>query len=91
MTETIKWINYASEGTTAVIVRVPNFEHTFIAWALDAGASGVIIPHVRCDVWILADAPDRDGRASQGDRRRCSLPDARECDLLKTMEGRTHE
>jgi len=45
LTELIRWVNYASEGNTAVVVRVPNFEHTYIAWALDAGASGIIIPH----------------------------------------------
>ncbi|WWC69045.1 uncharacterized protein I206_102981 [Kwoniella pini CBS 10737] len=42
--ELIKIIQYAGEGKTAVIVRVPALEHQYAAW--DAGASGVIFPHI---------------------------------------------
>ncbi|ORX41224.1 Pyruvate/Phosphoenolpyruvate kinase-like domain-containing protein [Kockovaella imperatae] len=45
VTELIRWINLTGEGTTAVVVRVPTHEHNWIAWALDAGASGIILPH----------------------------------------------
>ncbi|EIW67162.1 hypothetical protein TREMEDRAFT_64402 [Tremella mesenterica DSM 1558] len=44
--EMIKTIQYAGEGNTAVIVRVPSHDHQYIAWVLDAGASGVIVPHI---------------------------------------------
>lgn len=41
----VQAINYHSEGRMFPIVRVPNHGHEWIAWALDAGAAGVIIPH----------------------------------------------
>lgn len=45
VTELIRWVSLGSEGTCAVIVRVPTHEHNWIAWALDAGASAVVLPH----------------------------------------------
>ncbi|KAL7425115.1 hypothetical protein Q5752_000803 [Cryptotrichosporon argae] len=45
VTEYTRWINFASEGRTAAIVRVPNHEHHYAAWVLDAGASGIVFPH----------------------------------------------
>ncbi|WRT65308.1 uncharacterized protein IL334_002251 [Kwoniella shivajii] len=41
----IKVIQYAGEGRTAVVVRIPGHDHHFAAW--DAGASGVIFPHIQ--------------------------------------------
>lgn len=37
--------NFQSEGTTTSIVRVPTHGHEWVAWALDAGAGGVVFPH----------------------------------------------
>lgn len=34
-----------SEGAMHAVVRVPTHGHEWIAWALDAGAAGVLIPH----------------------------------------------
>ncbi|WWC87445.1 uncharacterized protein L201_002334 [Kwoniella dendrophila CBS 6074] len=42
--ELIKTIQYAGEGRTAVIVRVPSLDHQYAAW--DAGASGIVFPHI---------------------------------------------
>ncbi|OCF78245.1 hypothetical protein I204_00182 [Kwoniella mangroviensis CBS 8886] len=44
--ELIKTIQYAGEGRTAVVVRVPVLDHQYAAWVLDAGASGIIFPHI---------------------------------------------
>ena len=41
----VQTISYHSEGRMLPIVRVPNHGHEWIAWALDAGAAGVIVPH----------------------------------------------
>ncbi|KAK4704358.1 4-hydroxy-2-oxoheptanedioate aldolase, partial [Phenoliferia sp. Uapishka_3] len=41
----IKTCNYHSEGQSATIVRVPTHGHEWTAWALDAGASGIVFPH----------------------------------------------
>lgn len=45
MKELVRTGNYHSEGNTASIVRLPTHGHEWIAWALDAGASGVVLPH----------------------------------------------
>ncbi|WWC60047.1 uncharacterized protein I303_102610 [Kwoniella dejecticola CBS 10117] len=42
--ELIKTIQYAGEGKSAVVVRVPSLDHQYAAW--DAGASGIIFPHI---------------------------------------------
>ncbi|WVF66761.1 hypothetical protein IAT40_001503 [Kwoniella sp. CBS 6097] len=44
--EIIKTIQYAGEGQTATIVRVPSLDHQYAAWCLDAGASGIVFPHI---------------------------------------------
>nr|XP_019004522.1 uncharacterized protein I203_02642 [Kwoniella mangroviensis CBS 8507]OCF67983.1 hypothetical protein I203_02642 [Kwoniella mangroviensis CBS 8507] len=44
--ELIKTIQYAGEGRTAVVVRVPVLDHQYAAWGLDAGASGIIFAHI---------------------------------------------
>ncbi|KAG8843547.1 hypothetical protein FRB96_003910 [Tulasnella sp. 330] len=43
--ELIKTVNYYSEGAMAPVVRLPTHGHEWIAWALDAGAAGIILPH----------------------------------------------
>ncbi|KZP10283.1 Phosphoenolpyruvate/pyruvate domain-containing protein, partial [Athelia psychrophila] len=45
MADIVQTVNYHSEGRMLPIVRVPSHGHEWIAWALDAGAAGVIIPH----------------------------------------------
>ncbi|KAK2612053.1 hypothetical protein QQS21_001902 [Conoideocrella luteorostrata] len=46
MTEVVQTIQYVSEGATMAFVRVPNHDHANIGFALDAGASAVIVPQV---------------------------------------------
>ncbi|KAG6826403.1 hypothetical protein H0H92_015968 [Tricholoma furcatifolium] len=43
--EVIQTLKMYSQGRIIPIVRVPNHSHEWIAWALDAGAGGIIIPH----------------------------------------------
>ncbi|KAG9025973.1 hypothetical protein FRB95_009538 [Tulasnella sp. JGI-2019a] len=45
LVELIKTVNYYSEGCMAPVVRLPTHGHEWIAWALDAGAAGIIMPH----------------------------------------------
>ncbi|ROT37637.1 HpcH/HpaI aldolase/citrate lyase family protein [Sodiomyces alkalinus F11] len=42
----IQTINFVSQGRTCAVVRVPSAESHLLAYALDAGASGIIFPHV---------------------------------------------
>lgn len=43
--EIIRTIHAHSEGETHVIVRIPTFGHEWVAWMLDAGAAGIVVPH----------------------------------------------
>lgn len=43
---TIQAINFHSEGQSLAIVRVPAHDEISLTTALDAGAAGIIIPHV---------------------------------------------
>lgn len=45
MAELVQTVNMFSEGAMHAVVRVPTHGHEWIAWALDAGAAGVLIPH----------------------------------------------
>ncbi|KAG8866975.1 hypothetical protein FRB98_004429 [Tulasnella sp. 332] len=45
LTDIIKTINYYSEGSMASVVRLPTHGHEWIAWALDAGAAAIVLPH----------------------------------------------
>lgn len=45
MAELIRTVHYYSEGSCAAVVRLPTHGHEWIAWALDAGAAGIILPH----------------------------------------------
>ncbi|KZP21829.1 Phosphoenolpyruvate/pyruvate domain-containing protein [Athelia psychrophila] len=45
MAELVQTVNMYSEGAMHAVVRVPTHGHEHIAWALDAGAAGVMIPH----------------------------------------------
>jgi len=42
----IQTINFASEGRTCAIVRVPGSNSDLLTHALDAGAAGIIFPHI---------------------------------------------
>ncbi|KAH0592348.1 hypothetical protein MHUMG1_09961 [Metarhizium humberi] len=42
----IRTINFTSEGKTCTLVRVPGAESHLLAYALDAGASGIVFPHI---------------------------------------------
>ncbi|KAF7978388.1 hypothetical protein HWV62_777 [Athelia sp. TMB] len=46
LSDLVQTINYYSEGKMLPVVRVPTHTHEWIAWALDAGAAGVILPHI---------------------------------------------
>ncbi|KAF8067781.1 Pyruvate/Phosphoenolpyruvate kinase-like domain-containing protein [Lyophyllum atratum] len=45
LNEVVQTLKFYSHGKTIPIVRVPNHSHEWIAWALDAGAGGVVVPH----------------------------------------------
>ena len=56
--------------------RVPSHEHQYIAWALDAGASAVVLPHASIfppDGPILTTG--RNGRTSPSSRQSGPIPD----------------
>ncbi|KAG8666683.1 hypothetical protein FPOAC2_11799 [Fusarium poae] len=42
----IQTINFASEGKTVAVVRVPSPDSDLLAYALDAGAGGIVFPQV---------------------------------------------
>ncbi|KAL2758486.1 hypothetical protein ACRALDRAFT_1080299 [Sodiomyces alcalophilus JCM 7366] len=42
----IQTVNFVSQGRTCVVVRVPSAESHLLTHALDAGASGIIFPHI---------------------------------------------
>ncbi|KAM0541945.1 hypothetical protein ACHAPJ_013007 [Fusarium lateritium] len=42
----VQTINFASEGKTCAIVRVPSPESDLLAYALDAGAAGIVFPQI---------------------------------------------
>jgi 4-hydroxy-2-oxoheptanedioate aldolase len=46
MVNLIRTVHFYSESSCAAIVRLPTHGHEWIAWALDAGAAGIILPHV---------------------------------------------
>ncbi|KAJ4024611.1 hypothetical protein NW752_003175 [Fusarium irregulare] len=42
----IQTINFASEGKTCALVRIPSPESDLLAYALDAGAAGIVFPQI---------------------------------------------
>jgi hypothetical protein len=46
MVDLVRTVHFYSEGSCAAVVRLPTHGHEWIAWALDAGAAGIILPHV---------------------------------------------
>jgi 4-hydroxy-2-oxoheptanedioate aldolase len=42
----IQTINFASEGKTVAVVRIPSPESDLLAYALDAGAGGIVFPQI---------------------------------------------
>ncbi|ORY32005.1 Pyruvate/Phosphoenolpyruvate kinase-like domain-containing protein [Naematelia encephala] len=66
--ELIKTISYSGEGDSAVIVRVPSHEHSYISWALDAGASAIILPHVRVQLTSYTSADESRQKLSNRQR-----------------------
>ncbi|GLB39122.1 putative hpcH/HpaI aldolase/citrate lyase family protein [Lyophyllum shimeji] len=45
LSEVVHTLKFYSHGKTIPMVRVPNHSHEWIAWALDAGAGGIVLPH----------------------------------------------
>lgn len=45
-TSAIHAAQHHSEGKTMVVVRVPKHDEVSLSTALDAGAAGIVIPHV---------------------------------------------
>ncbi|CAH0038207.1 unnamed protein product [Clonostachys solani] len=46
LVDIIQTINFASEGKTCALVRIQSPESEFLAYALDAGAAGIIFPQI---------------------------------------------
>ncbi|KAG6807723.1 hypothetical protein H0H93_001169, partial [Arthromyces matolae] len=42
----IHTVKLYSQGKIIPLVRVPNHSHEWVTWALDAGAGGIVIPHM---------------------------------------------
>ncbi|KAA8894296.1 HpcH/HpaI aldolase/citrate lyase family protein [Sphaerosporella brunnea] len=58
----VQTVNLASEGRTVAVVRVPSSESELLTHALDAGAAGIIFPHI--------DTPEEAARAVE----KCKYP-----------------
>lgn len=46
LVQLIRTIDFCSEGRTVAVVRVPSARSDLLTYALDAGASGIIFPHI---------------------------------------------
>ncbi|OJJ30831.1 hypothetical protein ASPWEDRAFT_175935 [Aspergillus wentii DTO 134E9] len=64
MMQLIQTVNLSSQGKTVAIARVPSVDSHLVTHALDAGAAGIIFPHV--------DTPDQAAEAVRKSRYACS-------------------
>ncbi|CAD6498772.1 BgTH12-04432 [Blumeria graminis f. sp. triticale] len=46
LVQLIRTINFCSEGRTVAVVRVPSARSDLLTYSLDAGAAGIIFPHI---------------------------------------------
>ncbi|KAB8211531.1 HpcH/HpaI aldolase/citrate lyase family protein [Aspergillus parasiticus] len=60
----VQTINLSSEGDTVAVVRVPSEHSDLLTHALDAGAAGIVFPHI--------DTPEQAAEAARKSRYACS-------------------
>ncbi|CAD6498768.1 BgTH12-04428 [Blumeria graminis f. sp. triticale] len=85
----VQTINFTSEGKTVAVVRVPSTHSNLLTHALDAGASGIIFPHI--------DTPEEAAEAVRKCRYACSggdrslSPSALVAGITDVAPGSSHE